>query len=213
MPVAVLCGLHYSEISDLAWSEDGSHLVVSSRDGYCSIVRFDPGDLGFPLDKCQLMESNTQAAERLPLLEEIRQRCDALPVKKQIRPPVAAKQGIPEDMAVQENADQRPVKMVPAKRRIRPMAVDVNEADVPVPLTKSTELHVPQQTKTHRLTDLQKLADGAQTSPDQPSEGQTSVEGQQKKLDSQEQETKPASFMDLLAMTQTYARDRFGSNT
>lgn len=45
-PFALLGGLHFAAITDLSWSTDGQFLVASSRDGYCSIVAFDDGELG-----------------------------------------------------------------------------------------------------------------------------------------------------------------------
>jgi chromatin assembly factor 1 subunit B len=48
-PLATLSGLHYSSITDLAWSPDGLSLLLSSQDGFCSIVSFDPSDLGVPI--------------------------------------------------------------------------------------------------------------------------------------------------------------------
>lgn len=45
-PFALLGGLHFAAITDLTWSTDGQFLVASSRDGYCSVVAFDSGELG-----------------------------------------------------------------------------------------------------------------------------------------------------------------------
>ncbi|BGP56977.1 hypothetical protein JCM8202_000470 [Rhodotorula sphaerocarpa] len=49
-PLAMLGNLHYAPFTDLTWSPDGNTLVVSSQDGYCSIVAFAPGELGTPFD-------------------------------------------------------------------------------------------------------------------------------------------------------------------
>lgn len=48
-PIAVVGALHLAEITDLAWSPCGRRLAVSSRDGFCSVVAFDKGELGEPL--------------------------------------------------------------------------------------------------------------------------------------------------------------------
>lgn len=45
-PLSVVRGLHYAGLSDCQWSSDGLKLVVSSIDGYISIVTFDNGELG-----------------------------------------------------------------------------------------------------------------------------------------------------------------------
>ncbi|KZT04927.1 WD40 repeat-like protein [Laetiporus sulphureus 93-53] len=40
-PVCLLTKLHYDEFTDMTWSADGQCLMLSSRDGYCTIVVFD----------------------------------------------------------------------------------------------------------------------------------------------------------------------------
>ena len=45
-PLAVANGLHYAGLTDAVWAADGHTLLVSSSDGYVSIVRFGPGELG-----------------------------------------------------------------------------------------------------------------------------------------------------------------------
>lgn len=38
--------LHLSDITDLAWSPDAKYLAIASRDGFCSMVTFEGGELG-----------------------------------------------------------------------------------------------------------------------------------------------------------------------
>lgn len=45
-PLSVMQGLHYAGLTDCCWSQDGMNLMVSSSDGYISIVNFAPGELG-----------------------------------------------------------------------------------------------------------------------------------------------------------------------
>ncbi|KAF8888867.1 WD40-repeat-containing domain protein [Infundibulicybe gibba] len=40
-PFCVLTKLHYDEFTDMSWSPDGQCLILSSRDGYCTLVIFD----------------------------------------------------------------------------------------------------------------------------------------------------------------------------
>eukprot|EP00727_Mastigamoeba_balamuthi_P010323 m51a1_g5913 putative chromatin assembly factor 1 subunit b (520) ;mRNA; r:32545-34632 len=44
--LAYASGLHFAEISDIAWVQDGSAVLVSSKDGFCSVIVFEPGELG-----------------------------------------------------------------------------------------------------------------------------------------------------------------------
>lgn len=45
-PFAIISNIHYTRLTDLTWSESGSFLIVSSTDGFCSIVTFEEGELG-----------------------------------------------------------------------------------------------------------------------------------------------------------------------
>ena len=46
IPFGLISNIHYTRLTDLAWSNDGNTLLVSSTDGYCSIVQFNDGELG-----------------------------------------------------------------------------------------------------------------------------------------------------------------------
>ncbi|KAF4403733.1 hypothetical protein G4B88_002586 [Cannabis sativa] len=48
-PIAVLAGLHYAAITDIAWSSDARYLALSSQDGYCTLVEFENDELGSPI--------------------------------------------------------------------------------------------------------------------------------------------------------------------
>lgn len=40
-PIALIRDLHYGSLTDISWSPDGKHLMISSTDGYCSMISFD----------------------------------------------------------------------------------------------------------------------------------------------------------------------------
>ncbi|RUS85970.1 hypothetical protein EGW08_006240 [Elysia chlorotica] len=48
LPVGLLKNIHYHQISDLSWSRDGRALIVSSTDGFCTVVTFEENELGVP---------------------------------------------------------------------------------------------------------------------------------------------------------------------
>ncbi|KAL7643421.1 UNVERIFIED_CONTAM: hypothetical protein RMT77_005403 [Armadillidium vulgare] len=50
VPFAKVSNIHYTRLSDVSWSSDGKILVVSSTDGYCSLVSFCEGELGIPYE-------------------------------------------------------------------------------------------------------------------------------------------------------------------
>lgn len=58
IPFASLSKMHYHTLSDISWSQDGRALIVSSTDGYCSIVTFEENEIGVPLEN-QLLRLNT----------------------------------------------------------------------------------------------------------------------------------------------------------
>lgn len=45
-PICVVSNLHYAAFTDLTWSTDGLTLLMTSTDGFCSVVMFAPGELG-----------------------------------------------------------------------------------------------------------------------------------------------------------------------
>ena len=45
-PIAYVDGVHYAELTDMSWSADGNTLLVSSKDGYCTLLTFDANELG-----------------------------------------------------------------------------------------------------------------------------------------------------------------------
>ncbi|KAI1821822.1 WD40 repeat-like protein [Xylaria intraflava] len=45
-PICIVSNLHLATFTDLTWSGDGSTLLISSSDGFCSTLTFGPGDLG-----------------------------------------------------------------------------------------------------------------------------------------------------------------------
>ncbi|OLY85184.1 Chromatin assembly factor 1 subunit B [Smittium mucronatum] len=46
--IVFLGDLHYGTITDMAWSSDGMFLLITSSDGFVSIVSFDPSEFGIP---------------------------------------------------------------------------------------------------------------------------------------------------------------------
>ncbi|KAJ4286692.1 Chromatin assembly factor 1 subunit [Kalmusia sp. IMI 367209] len=45
-PLCIVSNLHFATFTDLTWSSDGSTLLMSSSDGFCSSLTFAPGELG-----------------------------------------------------------------------------------------------------------------------------------------------------------------------
>lgn len=45
-PLCIVSNLHYTTFTDLTWSPDGNTLLMTSTDGFCSALTFEPGELG-----------------------------------------------------------------------------------------------------------------------------------------------------------------------
>lgn len=45
-PLCYLKDLHYAQLTDIAWHPNGNILMVSSSDGYCSMIQFEENELG-----------------------------------------------------------------------------------------------------------------------------------------------------------------------
>ncbi|XP_034652151.1 chromatin assembly factor 1 subunit B [Drosophila subobscura] len=46
VPFAIVSNIHYTRLTDLTWSSDGTVLIVSSTDGFCSLLHFEIDELG-----------------------------------------------------------------------------------------------------------------------------------------------------------------------
>lgn len=58
-PLAIVGNLHYTPLTDLSWSEDGTLLMISSTDGFCSYVSLKAHVLGAKLDPETLRPTTT----------------------------------------------------------------------------------------------------------------------------------------------------------
>ncbi|GAB0098158.1 chromatin assembly factor 1 subunit B [Sergentomyia squamirostris] len=56
VPFAKISNIHYTRLTDLTWSSDGRLLVVSSTDGFCSLITFGEGELGVVSDGGMIRE-------------------------------------------------------------------------------------------------------------------------------------------------------------
>ena len=57
--IAMVRNQHFANLTDVAWSNDGNTLFVTSSDGYCSVVEFAEGELGAPMARSAYPETMT----------------------------------------------------------------------------------------------------------------------------------------------------------
>lgn len=70
-PFAHLQNVHYTRITDLTWSLDGLLLVASSTDGYCTLITFDPDELGIEYNNSEECVLDTTECEELEEVSKI----------------------------------------------------------------------------------------------------------------------------------------------
>lgn len=51
MPFGSISKIHYARLTDVTWSNDGRILIVSSFDGFCTLISFEEGELGEVYDQ------------------------------------------------------------------------------------------------------------------------------------------------------------------
>ncbi|XP_017465222.1 PREDICTED: chromatin assembly factor 1 subunit B [Rhagoletis zephyria] len=62
-PFAVISNIHYTRLTDVTWSSDGRIVVVSSTDGFCSLITFEAGELGEEYENAaQVLGANDTSA-------------------------------------------------------------------------------------------------------------------------------------------------------
>lgn len=200
-PIALFSGLHYSEITDLAWSPDGQFLVVSSTDGYCSVVQFNEGDLGVQLDPLLSQEQDCQ--DWFKALEEVKKAQDPILVKKRLTPQKLTQEGSKLDPSVPQKRQ---------KRRIVPTAISADEMKQDL-VNKSTGMDIERGPKVDTLncklskelcSDLQQFIEPS--NPVLNPVSQASVEASDP---ASEEASKQQSFSEFLTSTQNYTNRRF----
>ncbi|XP_075216144.1 chromatin assembly factor 1, p105 subunit [Lycorma delicatula] len=63
-PFAYIANIHYTRLTDLAWSSDGKILIVSSTDGFCSVITFSDNELGKAYVPNELISDKTHLKDK-----------------------------------------------------------------------------------------------------------------------------------------------------
>lgn len=81
-PLGIVGNLHYTPLTDLSWSQDGSLLMVSSTDGFCSYVCLDQSILGTKVGNDSPSPVRTQTEGITTKQGEPKNVVNILPVKR-----------------------------------------------------------------------------------------------------------------------------------
>lgn len=87
-PIAAIGNLHYTSLTDLSWSQDGTLLMISSTDGFCSYISITPETLGQKLKNAgagHILNEPSSKAESFPLKEQKKTDIvNILPIKRKL---------------------------------------------------------------------------------------------------------------------------------
>ncbi|KAJ3272169.1 Chromatin assembly factor 1 subunit B [Terramyces sp. JEL0728] len=68
-PIAYFSKFHYASLTDISWSHDGQNLIISSIDGFCSMIEFADGELGKAIIEEKVFTPVEQPVEPIPKME------------------------------------------------------------------------------------------------------------------------------------------------
>ncbi|RCK64887.1 Chromatin assembly factor 1 subunit p60 [Candida viswanathii] len=84
-PLGLASNLHYSSATDLKWDIDGSRIIVSSTDGFCSVINFQPGVFGevYTDEKVpSVIENDSEVKQETPPVADPVPKEEPTPVKE-----------------------------------------------------------------------------------------------------------------------------------
>lgn len=129
IPFGMVSNIHYTRLTDLTWSPDGSLLFVSSTDGFCSIVQFTDGELGVEYKDAtiqEVIENNTSKIEMKKKKKKTKKKSDK--IDEDVENPVALldlpdeiKETIPVDKIIKSNEIFSPEKL--DKKPVTPIQI------------------------------------------------------------------------------------------
>ncbi|KAM3708650.1 hypothetical protein ACB098_02G113200 [Castanea mollissima] len=132
-PIAILAGLHYAAITDIAWSPDGHYLALSSQDGYCTLLEFEHDELGssvsLSVDSTKPKAGNNEGKQESPNKNPV-QKPEDMVIDETTNDSVVTvdstkpEEGNNEGKQVPPSSASTPISTKPAKRRITPIAID-----------------------------------------------------------------------------------------
>ncbi|XP_010244038.1 PREDICTED: chromatin assembly factor 1 subunit FAS2 isoform X2 [Nelumbo nucifera] len=133
-PIAILAGLHYAAITDIAWSSNAKYLALSSQDGYCTLIEFENDELGIPVLPDSLNNSvsksipeakNDIEENKKPMAQKLENTMNTTTAHDFVAT-VGRKTDTEENAGKQASPNSTSISASnkPAKRRITPMAID-----------------------------------------------------------------------------------------
>ncbi|CAH9123243.1 unnamed protein product [Cuscuta epithymum] len=120
-PIAVIAGIHYAAITDIAWSPTGKFLALSSQDGYCTLLEFENEELGTPFATSE-GKNVLNGKVNNDHIEELTVEHSTPPCGRTVESRKVEEQMV--DRESTSAATTTEVTIKAAKKRITPMAID-----------------------------------------------------------------------------------------
>ncbi|XP_055690668.1 chromatin assembly factor 1 subunit B [Lutzomyia longipalpis] len=132
IPFGVISNIHYTRLTDLTWSSDGRLLVVSSTDGFCSLITFSEGELGKVYDDTLIKEKLMERWE---------------PTKKTSKSKKVKKEGPPDSALTPDVSPKRQTGTSPQKanENLKPISEKIIDLDLADKIIKSDENFSPEK--------------------------------------------------------------------
>lgn len=73
VPFGLISNIHYTRLTDIAWSSDGRIMIVSSTDGFCSMITFDEGELGEVYEDVNILQPMEKTFDKKSNKSKIRE--------------------------------------------------------------------------------------------------------------------------------------------
>ncbi|EDW71991.1 uncharacterized protein Dwil_GK10714 [Drosophila willistoni] len=104
VPFGIVSNIHYTRLTDLTWSADGNVLIVSSTDGFCSLLTFEADELGERYEEMEVvLEAAFKSSENIPPLKKKKQKATRKPSADE----PAQRKPLKEKMAAQNNIKEK----------------------------------------------------------------------------------------------------------
>lgn len=104
-PFALISNIHYTRLTDISWSGDGKILIVSSTDGFCSMISFTDGELG-ELHVLEVDESAGLEKEKTPTKKATSNRKKSKDGKDDEKKEVKKMETVPEESKKEEKREE-----------------------------------------------------------------------------------------------------------
>uniref|UniRef100_A0A182RQU6 CAF1B/HIR1 beta-propeller domain-containing protein n=1 Tax=Anopheles funestus TaxID=62324 RepID=A0A182RQU6_ANOFN len=122
-PFALISNIHYTRLTDMSWSSDGKILIVSSTDGFCSLIFFAAGELGTiyekPTSETSLADNPSTTPSLSETIEHANTRSTSTSPKQKNSPKeIGAAQG-----------NKKSPQLIAIRRKPKPSENQSNESD------------------------------------------------------------------------------------